>query len=279
MKAQVKNYISLTKKDWNGITVLLVLIALALAAPYVYQWLAKDNIIKPKEFNAAVAQLNKANKLSIIKDSTGKAGVALFKFNPNNATTGQLEQLGLTVHQANTIKNYTAKGGRFYHASDLKKIYGITDSDYMHLAPYINIPEGSIKPKIVIELNLSDSAGLTTVEGIGPAFAKRILSYRERLGGFIHKEQLKEVFGVDELKYKEIAPQVKVDSGRIRKININTISFDKLRLMPYLNYKQVNALVEYRKQHGDYIAINDLKNIAIIDEQILRKIEPYIIFK
>jgi competence protein ComEA len=46
MKAQLKNYMSLTKKEWNGMLVLLVLIALVLAAPYVYQWFHKDNTIK-----------------------------------------------------------------------------------------------------------------------------------------------------------------------------------------------------------------------------------------
>ena len=81
------------------------------------------------------------------------------------------------------------------------------------------------------------------------------------------------------MKYGEIKDNVKVDPNRIRKININTITFDKLRLMPYLNYKQVNAIIEYRKQHGDYTSLNDLKNIAIIDDDILRKIEPYLIFK
>jgi hypothetical protein len=60
---------SLTKKDWNGITVLLVLIALALVAPYVYQWFRKDSTINVNEFNAAIAQLNKTNKLSTLNDA------------------------------------------------------------------------------------------------------------------------------------------------------------------------------------------------------------------
>jgi competence protein ComEA len=60
MKAQIKNYLSLTKKEWNGMVVLLVLIALVLIAPYVYQWLRKDNTINVTAFNAAAA-LNNAN--------------------------------------------------------------------------------------------------------------------------------------------------------------------------------------------------------------------------
>ena len=61
MKNRIKNYLSLTKKEWNGMVVMLVLIALVLAVPYVLQWLHKDSTINQSEFNAAVAQLNKAN--------------------------------------------------------------------------------------------------------------------------------------------------------------------------------------------------------------------------
>ena len=274
---------SLTKKEWNGMVVLLIVIALVLAAPYVSQWLRKDSTINVSEFNAALAQLNKANHSgqgSSVSNAVVNKSLTLFKFNPNGLSVQQWVALGLTERQAGIIKNYENKGGRFYKAADLKKIYGLTQQDYNRLAPYINLPTGNYSPaaKSIVELNTADSAKLTTVQGIGPAFATRIVYYRERLGGFVNKEQLKEVYGLDDIKYKEISSSLKVTPAHIRKININTVTFDKLRLMPYLNYKQVNAVIEYRKQHGNYASIEDLKNIAIIDDVILRKIGPYLVF-
>lgn len=257
--------------------VLLLLIAVVLAAPYVYQWYHKDSTINVTEFNADLAALNHANP-RLLNDSKSPEN-DLFKFDSNTISAGDWQRLGITAKQAAIIKNYTTKGGRFRKAKDLQKIYGLTKVDYARLAPFIVIPEEKAKPNGVVELNSADSAKLTAINGIGGAYAKRIIYYRERLGGFITKEQLKEVFGMDNLKYDEIKGQVRVDAARIRKININTISFDKLRLMPYLSYKQVNAIIEYRNQHGNYISINDLANIAIIDADILRKIEPYIIYK
>ncbi|MET3979363.1 competence protein ComEA [Mucilaginibacter sp. UYP25] len=277
MKTQFKNYISFTKKEWNGMVVLLLLIAVVLAAPYVYQWYHKDSTINVTEFNADLAALNHANPRHL-NDSKSPEN-DLFKFDPNTISAGDWQRLGITAKQAAIIKNYTTKGGRFRKAEDLQKIYGLTKVDYARLAPFIVIPNEKAQPNVVLELNSADSAKLTTINGIGGAYAKRIIYYRERLGGFITKEQLKEVFGMDNLKYDEIKGQVRVDAARIRKININTISFDKLRLMPYLSYKQVNAIIEYRNQHGNYTSINDLANIAIIDANILRKIEPYIIYK
>ncbi|AMR32007.1 hypothetical protein A0256_11545 [Mucilaginibacter sp. PAMC 26640] len=283
MKAQIKNYMSLTKKEWNGMLVLVILIVAILAAPYAYQWYHKDSTINIKEFNEAVLQLKKANPGSF---SAGNNSAAhnlskplYFKFDPNNLPADRWKMLGLTDKQITTIQHYHAKGGRFYKAADFKKIYGIADSNYKALAPYMQISAVEMPIAEVVELNTADSAKLTALNGIGPSFATRIIYYRERLGGFVNKEQLKEVFGFDELKYNELKGLVKVDPRRIKKIAINTITFDQLRLMPYLNYKQVNAIIEYRKQHGNYSAMADLKNIAIVDEGILRKIEPYISYK
>jgi competence protein ComEA len=281
MKAQLKNHLSLTKKEWNGMLVLVILIIAVLAAPYVYQWFHKDNTINVKAFDAALAQLNKANagnnRINNTTD-TGPATRSLFKFNPNNLPEAKWAMLGLSSRQIAILKNYEKKGGRFYKPGDLKKIYGITDADYRALAPYITI-SGSPEKILSIELNSADSAKLTRLDGIGPAFAKRIIYYRERLGGFINKEQLKEVYGLDELKYDELKGQVTVDVSRIRKIDLNNISFDKLRLMPYLDYKQVNAIIEYRKQHGNYASVDDLKNVAILNDQIVQKIAPYLLIK
>jgi len=289
MKAQIKKYLSITKKEWNGLVVLVVLIAGVLAAPYTYQLFRKDNTINVKDFDKAVAQLSKVEDQKSYAE--GKPGSddkivhpVMFPFNPNNLSLQQWEQLGLSERQANVIKHYESKGGKFYSKEDVKKIYAITADDYKRLEQYINIPQAEYTAKKakqgeIIELNGADSAKLTEIRGIGPSFAVRIARYRNRLGGFYNKEQLKEIFGIDSLKYAEIKDQVSVNPAKVNRININTISFDQLRIFPYLGYKQVNAIIQYRVQHGNYASIADMKNVAILDEGILSKIEPYLNFK
>jgi competence protein ComEA len=77
----------------------------------------------------------------------------------------------------------------------------------------------------VVEVNSADSAGLTKIYGIGPAFASRIIKYRNRLGGFYSKEQLKEVYGLDAEKYAEVREQVRIDPAKVKKVNVNTAQF------------------------------------------------------
>ncbi|WP_419701171.1 helix-hairpin-helix domain-containing protein [Mucilaginibacter sp. NFX135] len=288
MKAYFKNYLSVTKKEWNGMVVLIVLMALVLATPYVYQMFRKDNIINFNEFDKGVALLTKGKKVSSTGNSWANeskiANAKLFTFNPNELSDAGWQKLGLSDRQIKVIKNYEEKGGRFYTKADVKKIYSITDADYQRLEPYINIPDTyhhaeKAAPGEVIEINSADSAKLTRIRGIGPAFAMRVIRYRERVGGFYNKEQLKEVFGIDEAKYTEIQGGITVDNKHITKMNVNAASLNELRRFPYLSFKQANAILEYHNQHGDYTSIEDMKNIAILDDGILRKIEPYLTFK
>jgi DNA uptake protein ComE-like DNA-binding protein len=289
MKARIKNYLSVTKKEWNGMVILVILIALVLAAPYVYQLFRKDNTINSKDFDKAVAQLSKIEQQAgyqADKPVSDKKILkpVMFTFNPNDLTIDQWKQLGLSEKQANVIKHYEAKGGRFYVKEDVKKIYAITAEDYKRLEPFINIPRvaygsNKAKPGEIIELNTADSAKLTELRGVGPSTALRIITYRGRLGGFYHKDQLREIYDIDSLKYAELKDKVSVDTRKVKKISINTISFDQLRIFPYLTYKQVNAIIQYRAQHGNYNSITDMKNIVLLDDAILRKIEPYLSFK
>ncbi|WDZ99678.1 helix-hairpin-helix domain-containing protein [Mucilaginibacter sp. SJ] len=289
MRPQIKNYLSVTKKEWNGMVVLIILIAMVLLAPYMFQANRKDNIINFKAFDKAITDSDKTGDLTARDEvSAGNRNAlpaTLFKFNPNNLPLAGWVKLGLTEHQAQVIKHYEEKGGRFFTKGDVQKMYSISPAEYKLLEPYIILPDGpayyinKAKPGEVIEINTADSARLTMIRGIGPAFARRIVHYRERVGGFYNKEQLKEVYGIDKEKYGQIEARIAVDGKHIIKVNINTATFNELKRFPYLSYKQMDAIVAYRDEHGTYNDLADLKNIAILNDGILRKIGPYLVFK
>jgi len=257
-----KNYFAITKKEWNGMVVLMIIILLVLIAPYILQHFHKDEPMDMAEFKKAVAQIKlakggsgnytSANPADDIKD----AHPLMFKFNPNGLPDEQWKKLGLSEHQIKGIKNYESKGGHFYTKADVQKMYTITPDDYARLASYIALPEGEAikKGETMVEVNTADSAQFTELKGIGASFAARIVAYRKQLGGFVNKKQLTEVYGIDSVKYSAFAKQLT------------------------LNPKK-NALVEYRKQHGNYQSVNDLHDIVLLNDEIVRKIAPYLKFK
>lgn len=133
------------------------------------------------------------------------------------------------------------------------------------------------KKSLSFELNTADSLDLVQLYNIGPVIARRILKYRSLLGGYVRKEQLREVYGIDSARYNDIAPHLTVDPSRITPIDINTADIDRLKRHPYLDYYQAKAIIRLREEKGTYAGVHDILNIPIIDSETFTRIEPYLI--
>ncbi|MBL4624090.1 MAG: helix-hairpin-helix domain-containing protein [Flavobacteriales bacterium] len=209
----------------------------------------------------------------------------LFQFNPNNLSEAKWKMLGLKDWQIKIIYNYESKGGSFQSKEDVGKIYGIKPEMYEKWKPYIMIPLESIARQTdstkqlewqLVELNSADSLGLVSVRGIGPTYAKRILKYRYRLGGYLKLQQLQEVYGITEENYPNIAAQLQLDTTKMNKININECNWGRLVGHPYINENVANSLINYRKNHGLYSAVKDIQNSDLVNEELYLKIAPYL---
>lgn len=133
------------------------------------------------------------------------------------------------------------------------------------------------KPRrITLELNSADSLDLVQLYNIGPSFANRILKYRSLLGGFVCKEQLWEVYGMDSARYNDIVPYLTVSPASVTPLDINSATIDQLKRHPYLDYYQAKAIVRMREHAGLYNGVEDLRKVPIIDNETYTKIKPYL---
>ena len=133
------------------------------------------------------------------------------------------------------------------------------------------------KTSRTIDLNTADTLDLQQLPGIGPVFARRIVRYRSLLGGFVDKEQLREVYGLQDSVYRRIAPRVTVaDTQAIARLDINTATFKQLVSHPYLDKYQAAAILDLRRQRGAYSTVEELHQIPIIESETYNKIAPYI---
>ena len=211
-----------------------------------------------------------------------------FPFNPNTLTEEEWLQMGLTDRQVRNIMNYKAKGGKFYSKNDLGKLYTISEEEFAQLEPFIVLPEvsrgkntetsskngvstGSTtaatapaekKAIPIVDLNTVDSTTLVELPQIGPYTAVRIIEFREKLGGFVDKEQLRDVKGMDDARFAAIQPYINVGVVEIRKVDVNRADFKTLVHHPYLNYEQVKRIVNQREKRGM------IKNWAQLEELI-----------
>jgi len=277
---KIKDYFQFNKKERNGI-LLLSFILLFLIFFYQFSYLLKqESKTDFSSFEKALSELQYKQELVIEKQKD-----SLFYFNPNTLSDEGWLALGLSSKRINTLRNFQKTGATFKTKEDLKKCFSITDEFYKRIKEFVLIPEiknsgtTSIKPKTtlqLVEINKADSLQLITINGVGPFYAKQILKYRKQLGGFISYNQITEIWGLENLEFEKFKQKTSVDTLCISKININTVELNQLRLHPYLNYKQAKMIVNYRKQHGSFKQVKDIRKIKPITLELFRKIAPYL---
>lgn len=222
----------------------------------------------------------------------------LFYFDPNAITGPEWKRLGLRDKTIKTIENYVSKGGHFYKPDDLQKIYGLHDDEYERLKPYIKIEstpsktnEGFVSTRSkdetqpaktyttrysIIDINTADSTAFISLPGIGSKLAARIITFREKLGGFYSVEQIGETYGLPDSIFQKIKQWLKLDNASIKKININTATVDEMKAHPYIKFSIANPIVAYRNEHGSFSKVEDIKKVMAVTEEIYKKIAPYL---
>ena len=135
-----------------------------------------------------------------------------------------------------------------------------------------------LAPGQTISLNQADTTEWKKIPGIGSGYAKRIVKYRDLLGGFSSVEQLREVYGMTDELFTQISPYIKGDL-HFHKLMINTLTIDDLRKHPYLNYRQARVIVDLRQRRGKLSSIKTLQMLDEFSEEDIRKIAPYLSFE
>jgi competence ComEA-like helix-hairpin-helix protein len=129
-----------------------------------------------------------------------------------------------------------------------------------------------------LDINQADSLAWVGLKGIGPGFAKRILAYRERLGGFYRVDQLKEVYGLDTMWVERNKGHLLVGTGIYKKIAVNRVGWNEFR-HPYISYAQVKLFLTYRNQHPVLQDFQALEQIKLLDHSMWNRLRPYLSFE
>lgn len=303
MNSSFKDFLSYNKRERNGIIVLIAIILCLL----VYLNYDPDPVAVVDENLESFADrhqelISKEKKSgSIQENAKGVSGQiesrseqpTISEFDPNKISDEGWSALGLKEWQISGIRKYMKKAGKFKSKRDFKKLRVISDELYQRLEPFILIEGGSGVEKgdvsiketikrngnIITEINTASMKDLQSLKGIGPVLSGRIIKYRDWLGGFYKKEQILEVYGIEDSLYNDIKDGLALDATRIKQININKVMTEVLKKHPYIKWKIANAIVNYRDQHGSYKDISEIKNTDLVNDELYRKIAPYFSLK
>ena len=303
MKKKREKIFLLTGEQWLGLLILGVIIAATLVGMKYLQpadeptILVEDSIKTDfKDYQVKQDSLYKAKwKKTYTRDTIARR---MQVFDPNTVDSMTLLHLGFKPWQAKNMLKYRAKGGKYRKKEDLKKLYGMTDSMYLALTPYIYIKDSIVvdsaridsvhmdtlpkwnntKKDTILNLRTADTTELKLIRGIGSYRAKMIVRYREQLGGYAQVEQIMEARGMDKVIADSILPHFYIDSVVVNKIPINHIRPEVLQRHPYLNFEQAKAIYEYRRKHIRIKSAEELKKIKGLSPTDIEKILIYLDF-
>lgn len=302
----IKDFLTFSKKDLRGIallvTVLILLIVIRVMLPsFIAQQQPDLN-----EFEKLAIAFEESRQQAEAEKAAARQRVQThnvvpaterlkpFPFDPNNTSRETWQKLGLSLRQIGNIERYLATGGQFRVRNDFGKLFTITSEEFALLKPFILLPDNlpeSVRhkpvepdermktlPTLVLDINKADSAELVKLKGIGPVFARRIIRYRNQLGGFHHPEQLLEVFGLDSSRLATFAHSLNFTQTPVTQININSASIEDLRKHPYVDYYLAKSIVDQRIRLGRFNDPVQLRELPLMHQSLFEKLSPYLNF-
>jgi competence ComEA-like helix-hairpin-helix protein len=313
-----KDWLAFSRREQYGIIALIILIlllvALRILLPFfdVPQRIIVSNSDNYYKFDSAEIR----KKQTAFTEKSFKRKLNLQVFNPNKVSVTLLHKMGLPSHVIVNWMKYLESGGRFYSSSDVSKIYGLDSATVKAIQPFLsfkgdnfqkqkladknsgrseptekaslNCKRGGVshtedrlprrESEQIIEINGATVEDFKQLAGIGDVLSKRIVAFRQALGGFYKVHQIKEVYGISNDMFQNIRGSLVVKGGPTRLIDINHVSLRTLKAHPYINFYQARDIVEYRKENAEIESSEVLKTFASFDEQSLEKLLPYVSF-
>jgi competence ComEA-like helix-hairpin-helix protein len=290
----IHTYFGFNRRERNGLLVLLgIVIVLFLIRISITSFSNEGKEVEFQKLSASKNEIEtKLTTKNFNRTNNNTSSIEknhFFAFDPNTITEEDAIELGFSKKSAATLVKFRSKGGKFKVKEDLKKLYGVKASFYESLKEYIVI-EKSEEAKItikeenkksavnLIDLNSTDSIELVKLPKIGPFTAKKIIKFRNALGGFINLEQLNEIYGIKDSVLLILKSKTFVENKNIKPILINKATYEELKRHPYINHIIASTIIAYREKHGNYKEINDLKNVGTLDDKKIEQLKSYLNF-
>lgn len=297
MQSHWQSYLLFSKNERIALAIFMVLMGVFITAPYWYQSIIPtSNEEKRIQYQltqyASDTLLNDFSVTAMaVPDIERNPITPLHPFNPNTSKEEDWIAMGVSAKTARTILRYINKGGRFTDPNDLKKIWGIRASDVDRLLPYIRLEKTATPHPMVhtftpagfryspIEINTADSAAWASLPGIGKVLSKRIVHYRQRLGGFRSVEDLRKVYGLADSVYTKLLPYLRIMESEKGKPNLNTVTSLRLAQIGGIEQEIAEAIVVYRQQNGPFENFNGLRQLVFINDSLLAKLRERVLIE
>ncbi len=216
-----------------------------------------------------------------------------YPFNPNFITDFKAYTLGMSPAEFDRLKAFRNKNKWINSTSDFKKVTKVSDSLIAEISPLFKFPEWITNPRPKrkvytnnfsekpfaekIDLNIATETQLQEVSGIGVTLSKRIVDYREKLGGFSKDIQLNSVWGLRRDVIERTLNLFTVKTPKeIVKMNINKVSASDIATIPGVSFDLAKRVWEFVKLREGAVSFSELEKIEGLSKGKLQLIQLYL---
>ena len=275
---KLKSHFWYTKNQRNGILLLLIIII------FLQLILHFKNFDSQQMVDLSLPKITSYNKQldSLKKKSSKKKKFKIYPFNPNYISDYKGYQLGMNVDEIDRLLAHREQKLYVNSAKEFQTITKISDSLLQKISPFFKFPDWvqkknknknnqqryipnsriNVSEITSVDINKATLKDFTAIEGVDEYISERIIKYRSKLQGFSFKEQLFEVWGLDELMANKILSTFSIKNKPIiKKVNINTASFKEVLSNPYIDYELCIQIFDYKDEVAEIQSISEIKNI------------------
>ena len=282
-----------SREHRSGIFLLLLLIFFGQLS---YFFLS-ENLFQKKEIKEDKEWLLVQNEIDSLKQKVTTKKDTIYPFNPNFITDYKGYKLGLSVVEIDRLHQFRNQNKYVNSPEDFQKVTKVSDEVLNKISPYFKFPDWVTnksnstsekfhkflpKEKVAIiqkDINIATREDLIAVYGIGEKLADKILSEKEKLGGFVSMEQFQFIWGISPEAIDDLQKRFFVkNTFGIKKIAINDLPMKELAKFPYFNYALAKEIVVYRTMNNGIKDIADLTKIKGMPNEKIKIIALYLEF-
>lgn len=288
----LKSHFTFTNKQRNGIFLLLSIIFTLQCAYFYIDFSSEEVPIHENQLTAFQQEMD-----SLRRNEIENRKPKIYPFNPNFITDFKGYTLGMTNEEIDRLLNFRKQNKWINSIKQFQHVTQVSDELLLKISPLFKFPDWvtnskskttsvykpdtySKVPKTFeqkIDLNKATAFQLQRVHGIGKAFSKRIIKYRNKHQSFIADVQLQEVYGLSIEVIERIKQDFTVKTPKVIKtVNLNTATKSELVSIPYIDYEIAHFITEYRTLNEGFQTFADLKKVKDFPVQKIEIIELYL---
>lgn len=131
---------------------------------------------------------------------------------------------------------------------------------------------------VKVDLNSCDTNDLLTIPQFGSKRAAKLVEYRDKLGGLHSFSQLQEVYVMQNIDTAKLKTYLYINKQKIKKLNINTATYQELVAHPYIDAYLTKLIVRHREKNGPIRDLDELQRITHAYPELIEKLRPYLVF-